>query len=117
MWVGQGERLWLQFWEFNMISPVKIWRRQKEIRKVLGKKGKILTWTKIFTPGSDFKKYAPYPVVLVKLENKEKIYGQLVDCEEKNLKIGQEVISVLRKVRASSEEGVIAYGIKFKPMK
>ncbi len=99
-----------------MISPIKIWRRQKEIRKVLGKKGRVLTWTKIYTPGTDFKKYAPYPVVLVKLENNEKIYGQLVDYEEKDLKIGGKVISILRKVRSSTDEGVIAYGVKFKPL-
>lgn len=99
-----------------MISPIKIWRRQKEIRKVLGKKGRVLTWTKIYTPGTDFKKYAPYPVVLVKLENNEKIYGQLVDYEEKDLKIGGKVISILRKVRSSTDEGVIAYGVKFRPL-
>ena len=99
-----------------MISPVKIWRRQKEIRKILGKKGKIFLWTKIYIPGSDFKKYAPYPVILVELENCEKIYGQLVDSEEKDLKAGREVISVLRKVRASSDDGVIAYGLKFRPL-
>ncbi len=98
-----------------MISPVKIWRRQKEIRKILRKKGKILAWTKIFTPGSDFKKYAPYSVVLVELNNNEKVYGQLVDCDDKNLEIGKEVISVLRKVRTASVDGVIAYGVKFKP--
>jgi len=99
-----------------MISPVKIWRRQKEIRKILEKKGKVLLWTKIFTPGADFKKYAPYPVVLVELENKDKIYGQLVSYEEKDLKMGKEVVSVLRKVREPSNEGVIAYGVKFKPL-
>jgi len=99
-----------------MISPVKIWRRQKEIRKVLGKKGKVLAWTKIYTPGSDFKKYAPYPVVLVELKNKEKIYGQLVDYKNADLKVGSEVISILRKVRSSTNEGVIAYGVKFKPL-
>ena len=99
-----------------MISPVKIWRRQKEIRKILGKKGKVLVWTKIYTPGSDFKKYAPYPVVLVKLKNKEKIYGQLVDYKNADLKVGSEVISILRKVRSSTNEGVIAYGVKFKPL-
>src|SRR3989339_219810 len=98
-----------------MISPVKIWRRQKEIRKLIGKKGRIVAWTKIFTPGSDFKKYAPYPVVLVELfENKEKIYGQLVDYEKEDLKTGSNVISILRKVRTSTEDGVIAYGVKFK---
>jgi len=99
-----------------MISPIKIWRRQKEIRKILGRKGKILVWTKIYTPGSDFKKYAPYPVVLVELESKEKIYGQLVDYKDADLKTGSEVISILRKVRSSTDEGVIAYGVKFKPL-
>ena len=99
-----------------MISPVKIWRRQKEIRKLIGKTGRIIAWTKIFTPGSDFKKYAPYPVVLVRLENNEKIYGQLVDYEKEDLKTGRRVCSVLRKVRSASEDGVIAYGVKFKPL-
>ena len=99
-----------------MISPIKIWRRQKEIRKVLGKKGKILAWTKIYTPGSDFKKYAPYPVILVELKNKEKVYGQLVDYRDEDLKTGIDVVSVLRKVREPSSDGVIAYGVKFKPL-
>ena len=99
-----------------MISPVKIWRRQKEIRKLIGRKGRILVWTKIFTAGSDFKKYAPYPVVLVELDNKKKVYGQLVDYTQEDLKTGRDVISILRKVRASSEDGVIAYGVKFKPI-
>jgi len=99
-----------------MISPIKIWRRQKEIRKILGMSGKILVWTKIYTPGVDFKKYAPYPVVLVELESKEKVYGQLVNYMIKDLKIGKKVVSVLRKVREPSNEGVIAYGVKFKPL-
>lgn len=99
-----------------MISPVKIWRRQKEIRRILGKTGRILIWTKIFVAGKDFKKYAPYPVVLVELENKERAYGQLVDYSDEDLKNGNKVVAVLRKVREPSEEGVIAYGIKFKPI-
>jgi len=99
-----------------MISPVKIWRRQKWTRKIIGKSGKIVTWTKIFGAGVNFKKYTPYPVVLVEFENGQKAFGQLVDFEEKNLKIGQEVISILRKVRDTSDENVIAYGLKFKPI-
>ena len=97
-----------------MISPIKIWRRQKEIRKILGKKGKILAWTKIYTPGTDFKKYAPYPVVLVELKNNEKEYGKLVDYRDEDLKTGREVVSILRKVREPSIDGVITYGVKFK---
>jgi len=99
-----------------MISPVKIWRRQKEIRKLLGKKGRVLTWTKIFVAGPNFKKYAPYPVVLVQLENGQKVFGQLVDYQDKDLKINTKVVSVLRKVRETDHEDVIAYGIKFRPL-
>ena len=100
-----------------MISPVKIWRRQKEIRKYLGKEGKIISWTKIFIPGAGFKKYAPYPVVIVDLNGGIRTYGQLVDWQEGDLKIRKKVKAVLRKVREGSTDGVIAYGLKFKPLK
>jgi len=98
-----------------MISPVKIWRRQKEIRKILGKTGAIITWTKVLIAGRGFKKYAPYPVVLVRFDSKTKAYGQLVDWDEDDLAIGKKVKGVLRKVREGSDEGIIAYGLKFKP--
>lgn len=97
-----------------MISPVKIWRRQKEVRKILGKEGKIVTFTKIFIAGSDFKKYAPYFVVLVKLDDGERSMAQLVDYTDVKVKIGARVKAILRKVREVSSEDVIAYGVKFK---
>src|SRR3989344_333722 len=99
-----------------MISPVKIWRRQKEVRNLLDKEGKILTWSLIYVSGKDFKKYAPYPVVLVEFENGKKAVGQLVDYDKNNLKMGEKVISILRKVRESNSEDVIPYGLKFKPI-
>ncbi len=99
-----------------MISPVKIWRRQKEIRDNLGMVGKVITWTDIHVAGKDFKKFAPYPVVLVEFGNHEKTYGQLVDYDKSQLKIGEKVVAILRKVRQGTDEGVIAYGIKFKPI-
>ena len=97
-----------------MISPVKIWRRQKNIRKLLGKTGIIVSWTKIFVPGNGFQRYAPYPVVLVEFINGEKAIGQLVDFGDDDLKFGQSVVAVLRKVREETDDGVIAYGVKFK---
>lgn len=100
-----------------MISPVKVWRRQKYTKELLGKSGQILSFTTIVVTGPQFKKYAPYPVVLVKLENGTKTYGQLVDYDKGHLKIGQRVYSVLRKVRQPTTDGVIAYGIKFIPSK
>jgi len=99
-----------------MISPVKIWRRQKEKRLILGKSGNIISWTKIYIAPKDFKNIAPYPVVLVELEDKKRFVGQLVEYDEKNLKIGQKVKAVLRKTRNVGQEEVIPYGIKFKPI-
>jgi len=99
-----------------MISPVKIWRRQKEKREILGKEGKVISWTKIYVAPKDFKNIAPYLVVLVELEDKKKFVGQLVDYEEKDLKFGQKVKAVLRKTRNVGSEDVIPYGIKFKPI-
>ncbi len=97
-----------------MISPVKIWRRQKNICEILGKKGIIITWTKIFIPSPDFKKSAPYITALVLLDSGKKVFGQLVE-HEKEIKMNMPVAVVLRKVRQPTEESVIAYGIKFKP--
>jgi len=104
------------FLQTKMISPIKVWRRQKEIRKLLGQRGKVLTWTQIYVAGPNFKQYAPYPVVLVKLDDGQKVFGQLVDYENKDLKINAKVVSVLRKVRETDHDDVIAYGIKFKPL-
>lgn len=99
-----------------MISPVKIWRRQKEIRKLLGKRGTILTWTVIYVAGPEFKKFAPYPVVIVKLDDGEKVTAPLVDYEKDDLKIGKKVSVVLRKVREGDKEDVLVYGLKLKPI-
>lgn len=98
-----------------MMSPVKVWRKQKDIREVLGKIGTVLTWTKIVVAGTDFKMYAPYFVVLVELEDGRKIFGQLVDSDDMP-PMGKKVQVTLRTVRQPTNEGVIAYGVKFKPL-
>lgn len=96
-------------------SPVKIWRRQKEIKKQIGKIGKIISWTVIETAAEKFKNQGKIMVVLVELENQERIFGELVDYTSKTaLKIGQEVVSVIRRVGGVNPEEVIGYGLKFK---
>lgn len=96
-----------------MLSPVKIWRNQKSLRELLGKKGVVVSYTTIRVPLYGFENQAPYPVVLVKLKNQNYL-GQLVDADLANLRIGQKVKAVLRRVREPDSEGVIPYGIKFK---
>ncbi len=99
-----------------MTSPVKIWRNQKNIARLIGQKGKIVSWTIIRIPPEGFSYQAPYPVALVRLEDGEKVLSQMVDYRENNLKIGQKVITVLRRTRESKEDEVIPYGIKVKPV-
>ena len=96
-------------------TPVKLWRRQKDVASLIGVKGKILNWTIIRVPTKTFANEAPYPVVIVELANKEKMVGQLVDWEDKDLKKGKIVSGVLRKSFAGDSESVIAYTLKFKP--
>ncbi len=99
-----------------MISPVKIWRNQKKVKDILGFTGKIISFTQVFVPPLGFEAQSPFIVVIVKLENGNKYTAQLVDWEEKQLSTGQHVKAVLRKTRDPGEEGVIPYGIKFKPI-
>ena len=97
-----------------MISPIKLWRRQKYIPELLKQKGEIISWTVVRTPPKGLKQFAPYAAALIELSTGEKIAGQIVDCDISQLKIGTKVVAVLRKVRSSGNEGVIPYGIKFR---
>lgn len=95
-----------------MISPVKVWRRQKRIRKILGKKGKIISWTKIYVCGSDFKKFAPYYIALVELEDKKRIVASITEAQDEVDYFNKKVEVVLRQIKEVKEEDVIPYGIK-----
>ncbi len=97
-------------------TPVKLWRRQKKVASRIGAEGKILLWTIIRVPAKAFLSEAPYPVVIVELENRERMIGQLVDWEEKDLVKGRRVVAVLRRSFTGDSESVIAYNIKFKPL-
>ena len=83
---------------------------------MIGKKGKIVAWTIIRVAAKEFNHQAPYPVVIVKLENEQQAIGQLVDWQQEDLANGQNVIAVLRRTGVQDHESVITYSIKFKPL-
>lgn len=99
-----------------MLSPVKIWRNQKKVKELLNKQGKIISYTRVFVPPSGFEDQAPFVVAIARLEKGNKVVAQLIDYQEKNLKIGQKIITVLRRTKDPGIEGIIPYGIKFKPL-
>lgn len=96
-----------------MNSPVQIWRQHKTLHTYLNKVGKLLVWTKIFVAPEGFEHQAPYLVGIVQFD-KEKMPLQIVDCEEKDLKVNQLVKVVIRKIGKAKSEDVIEYGIKVK---
>lgn len=97
-------------------TPVKLWRRQKSVSDRIGREGKILNWTIIRVPTKAFHHEAPYPVVIVEMDNHEKVIGQLVDWDESDLIKGRRVKAVLRRLFSGDSESIIAYHIKFKPI-
>lgn len=83
---------------------------------MLGRTGKIISWTIVRVPPADFSDQAPYPVVLVELDDGGRITAQLVDWSAKQLITDQNVVTVVRRVIKPNNEGVIPYGIKVKPL-
>lgn len=96
-------------------SPVKVWRNQKKVTAVLGKKGVVISWTIIRTPPVGFEDQAPYAVALVALDEVNFV-GQIVDCDIEKVHKGMKVKAVLRRVKTPGKEGIIPYGVKFKPI-
>ena len=82
---------------------------------MLGVSGHVISFTTVYVPPTDFKNQAPYIVVLVKTKS-HMFTGQLVDYEKDQVKKGMHVQAVLRKIKNPESEGIIPYGIKFKPV-
>lgn len=90
--------------------------RSRKLTEVeLPKRGKLLSYSIVRKPPAEFEKYAPYVIGIIILENDVNIISQLTDVDFKDIKIGMELEGVLRKYREEGEEGLIQYGIKFRP--
>ena len=83
---------------------------------MLGRTGKIISWTIVRVPPADFSDQAPYPVVLVEFDGGGRVTAQLVDWDTKHLSVGQKIITIVRRIIKPNTEGVIPYGIKVKPL-
>jgi uncharacterized protein len=81
----------------------------------LSGKGKLLTFTQITMPPTAFKKFAPYCIGIVQLEQGPKLLAQITDSSIDELKIGMNVIAAFRKYYVSDNKNTINYGIKFIP--
>ena len=78
-------------------------------------RGKLVTYTVIRTPPSQFKEQSPYALGLVELEGGVRLMCQIGDCDPESLAIDQEVQIEFRKVQEDGKSGVLCYGYKAIP--
>ena len=83
---------------------------------ILSRTGKLLTYTVIHVPPSQFKDEAPYAMGIVELDGGGRINTQIVDIDFDKLKIGMKVRIEFRKIQSEGEAGVIGYGYKCVPI-
>jgi uncharacterized protein len=81
----------------------------------LSGQGEIYSFSVLRQAPTGFEQATPYPVALVRLAEGPLITAQLTDCAEADIRIGQPVEMVTRRLMDSGEDGVLVYGFKFRP--
>ncbi len=79
---------------------------------ILPREGKIVSYTAISVPASNFKDEAPIAYSIIELEGGTRISAQVTDCGTDELKIGAPVSIEFRKIQQDGESGVLCYGYK-----
>lgn len=99
-----------------MNNPINSWRNNKNKYRYLNKIGRIVCLTKIYTPTADFSPSAPYFVGIIEFKNKERISGQIVNEKEKEIKIKDRVIGIIRRGKEVTSDGIVEYLVKLKAL-
>ncbi len=81
----------------------------------LPKRGKVISWTKLFQVPSELEEFAPIYLALIELEDGTRIVSRLVDVTGEPTD-GMEVEAVLRRLRVDGLSGLIEYGLVFRPV-
>ncbi len=89
-------------------------RSSKLVPEEMPARGKIVSFTRVFSAPEGFENEAPYFLALIELENEVVILSQVVDSPEEKISLGAPVKMVFRRVFEDGSKGAIAYGFKFK---
>ncbi|MFH1307046.1 MAG: Zn-ribbon domain-containing OB-fold protein [Candidatus Micrarchaeota archaeon] len=90
-------------------------RRKGKIEKFrFSGKGKIYSFSTITSAPGGLENTTPYLLAIVELDEGPKLTSQIVECSEKNIKIGDKVEMVFRIIRRDDPEGLLHYGYKFR---
>ncbi len=102
-----------EFFPQRLICP-NCRRKGHLVEKKMPDEGKIFSFTEVHSGAKGFENETPYVLAIIELANGVKVLGHVVDSPLEKIKIGAKTITVFRKIFADGEEGVIAYGFKFK---
>lgn len=89
-------------------------RKGKISAKQFCGKGKIYSFTEVSAGPVGFELEAPYLLAIVELDEGPKITAQVVGVSDADVKIGDCVEMVFRRINEDSPEGIIHYGYKFR---
>jgi len=99
-------------------SPIRLWRQHNQRRKELGALGKVIYATIVYEAPDGLAGRTPYALALIHIENSGKmIIGQLADVIPDEVKPGLKVVGQLRRLLNVPEKNLIAYGIKYTPVR
>ena len=89
-------------------------RKGKIMMKQFSGKGKIYSFTEVTAGPAGFELEVPYVLAIVELSEGPRLTAQVVGISEKDVKIGDSVEMVFRKIQEDGKEGPIHYGYKFR---
>ena len=89
----------------------------RELEKVkLPERGKVITYTVLHVVPRGFRENAPLIIAIIELEDGTKVLAPLTDVKPEEVSVGMHVEATLRRIFDESEEGLIAYAVKFRPI-
>lgn len=98
-----------------ILRPATLWRRNDTRKHYLAQRGVIVCFSVVHQAPPQLEKRVPYVVALVQV-GKERFMTQIVDCEQRDLRVGMEVVGVMRKLFDVENAGLHVYGVKFSPI-
>jgi uncharacterized OB-fold protein len=78
----------------------------------LNRKGKIISFTVIHVAPNGFEDQAPYALAIIELDEGPRLTAQVTDCDPNQIKIGDRVEMIFRRIGQDGEDGAIYYGYK-----
>lgn len=81
----------------------------------LSHEGRVVTYTVVHVPPSDFLMEAPYVLAIVETPEGARMMMQVVDCDPASVEIGMPVALEFRLIRKEGKGGILCYGHKAVP--